>query len=217
MSTRVPEDRKHGWLRAAALSSIGTLVLTTGAAVAQVPPDTASQDERQQETAQMEEDGLFGGEQRLDPNAPLAEATVGALHGSTVVNEQNEEIGSIRDIVLHREDYKPHAIVDVGGWLGIGGTQIAVPLNELEIRAEDEVAYLTPATRDQIEQQAEDYDRDRFISHGDNAMPLAVYLDAEQMAAQQSEGEVAAAEEEQQAASGRQAGGENRRETTTTE
>jgi len=216
MSIRVPGDRREGWLRTATLASIGGLAITAGAAVAQVPPDTVSEDERQQETAQMEEDGLFAGEQQLDPNAPLAEATVGALHGSTVVNEQNEEIGSIRDIVLHRESYKPHAIVDVGGWLGIGGTQIAVPLNELEIRAEDEVAYLTPATRDQIEQQAEDYDRDRFISHGDNAMPLAVYLDAEEMAAQQSEDKAAAAEE-QQAASGGQAGGENRRETTTTE
>lgn len=127
-----------------------------------------AQDERQQ--------GMFDEQQLLRPGTELSEATVGALHGSTVVNARGEEIGSVRDIVISRTDRTPYAVVDVGGWLGIGGTQIAVPLQELEIRSEDQVAYMTEANQEQIQQQAESYDQKQYISHGDEDMPLAVYM-----------------------------------------
>lgn len=115
--------------------------------------------------------------QQLEPGLEMSQQTVGALHGSEVINAQGEVIGSIRDLAVSRQDEQLHAIVDVGGWLGIGGTQIAVPVEAFEITDVDQVRYPTEATQDEIQEVAEDYDDQQYVSLGEEEMRLSVYLD----------------------------------------
>jgi hypothetical protein len=138
--------------------------------------DRAAGQPRQDEDQARGNGGVFGGDDQLRPGADISEMTVGALNGAEVINARGEVIGKVSDIVISRQDEKPHAVIDVGGWLGIGGTSIAVPLEELEIASEDQVAYNTDATQEQIEEQAGDYDEDQYVSHGDDDMRLSVYM-----------------------------------------
>jgi sporulation protein YlmC with PRC-barrel domain len=52
--------------------------------------------------------------------------------GSTVYDVQNQNIGSVKDIVLDRDGKVSAVVVDVGAFLGVGGKNVAVALNDLK-------------------------------------------------------------------------------------
>ena len=52
------------------------------------------------------------------------------LIGSSVVNDQNEKIGTIEDIIIGR-DRVLFAVLQVGGFLHLGGHMVAVPYQSL--------------------------------------------------------------------------------------
>ena len=54
------------------------------------------------------------------------------LIGSTVYDVQNQNIGSVKDIVLGREGKVSAVVIDVGAFLGVGGKNVAVGLNDLK-------------------------------------------------------------------------------------
>ena len=54
------------------------------------------------------------------------------LVGTNVQNDKKEKIGEIDDIVIGR-DKVLFAILQVGGFLGLGGHLVAVPYNSLQI------------------------------------------------------------------------------------
>jgi sporulation protein YlmC with PRC-barrel domain len=54
------------------------------------------------------------------------------LIGRPVVNDQNEKIGTIEDIIIGR-DRVLFAVLQVGGFLHLGGHLVAVPYQSLEI------------------------------------------------------------------------------------
>jgi hypothetical protein len=54
----------------------------------------------------------------------------GWLLGHSVINDQNERIGTIADLVVGR-DYALFAVLEVGGFLGLGGHLVAVPIRAL--------------------------------------------------------------------------------------
>jgi sporulation protein YlmC with PRC-barrel domain len=55
------------------------------------------------------------------------------LIGSTVYDVQNEKIGSVQDIVLNKDGRVTAVVVDVGTFLGMGGKDVAVSLNDLKM------------------------------------------------------------------------------------
>lgn len=57
------------------------------------------------------------------------------LMGRTVYNEQNENIGNIGDVVASREGQIQAVIIDVGGFLGIGASEVAVPFASLRFES----------------------------------------------------------------------------------
>jgi fructose-specific component phosphotransferase system IIB-like protein len=61
----------------------------------------------------------------------LAEDVIGA----TVRNAQNENIGSVTDLVIDSGGQVKAAIVSVGGFLGIGDKHVAVPWTEMRLTA----------------------------------------------------------------------------------
>lgn len=76
------------------------------------------------------------------------------LTGRGVVNEQNERIGTIDDITIGR-DRVLFAILQVGGFLGVGGQLVAVPYQSLVLDQSGEKISLPGATREQLKKLPE--------------------------------------------------------------
>src|SRR5881275_2339908 len=55
------------------------------------------------------------------------------MDGSTVYDTQNQKVGDIKDIILDRDGKVAAVVLDVGAFLGIGGTNVAVSMNDLKI------------------------------------------------------------------------------------
>lgn len=54
------------------------------------------------------------------------------LIGTTVVSANNESIGDVNDVLMDRGGQSVAVVVGVGGFLGIGEKNVAVPFNSLE-------------------------------------------------------------------------------------
>lgn len=54
-----------------------------------------------------------------------------ALIGTNVLNSANEAIGDINDLIVAKDGKVDRVIVGVGGFLGIGEKNVALPFNEL--------------------------------------------------------------------------------------
>jgi sporulation protein YlmC with PRC-barrel domain len=52
------------------------------------------------------------------------------LVNATVYNDQNERIGKIDDMIVSPDGKVSLAIVDVGGFLGIGKHRVAIPVDQ---------------------------------------------------------------------------------------
>ena len=81
--------------------------------------------------------------------------TVERLTGATVYDAEDSRIGSVSDLVVGDGDTLTHAVVDVGGFLGIGAKPVALDMAEIQIvQADggDEVRVYVPMTRDQIDE-----------------------------------------------------------------
>lgn len=56
------------------------------------------------------------------------------LMGKNVYGPNNEDIGEIGDVLLNKDGRVVGVIVDVGGFLGLGETHVAVPMHALQIQ-----------------------------------------------------------------------------------
>src|SRR5579883_1111009 len=75
----------------------------------------------------------------------------------SVVNDKNEKVGSLDDIIVG-SDHSLYAVLQVGGFLGIGKKLVAVPYDSLHVDEKDgKVAKveLPGASSDQLKQLAE--------------------------------------------------------------
>jgi hypothetical protein len=115
---------KHEYKYAALAAA---LALTWGSASAQSPAST-------QTSART--DGATS-------NAPTAKSTnlmldvfdwrASDLMGAPVLDERGEHVAEVQDFVVSTEDDKLHAVLAVGGFLGIGETLITMPFDDLQI------------------------------------------------------------------------------------
>jgi sporulation protein YlmC with PRC-barrel domain len=55
------------------------------------------------------------------------------LIGSSVYNEQGQQIGSLDDLIVSSDNSLVDAIISVCGFLGIGSKLVAVPYNRVQI------------------------------------------------------------------------------------
>jgi sporulation protein YlmC with PRC-barrel domain len=76
------------------------------------------------------------------------------LTGMDVANEAGETIGDIDDLIVSK-DKVTYAIIEVGGFLGIGGHLIAVPFNTLAISDDGEKTVLANASKEEVEAMPE--------------------------------------------------------------
>lgn len=109
---------------------------SSGADVVVVPPPGAGTTAGTEATAQS---GAQLGQMRADE-----------LIGKDVVNLRGETVGEIEDIVVD-SNRAVHAIVSVGGFLGIGDKDVAVPFDTLRI-GQDNAIMMSEADEDQLKQ-----------------------------------------------------------------
>jgi sporulation protein YlmC with PRC-barrel domain len=72
------------------------------------------------------------------------------LIGANVVDAQGESIGSIDDFIVDPFGGIGGVVVSVGGFLGIGAKDVAVPWDSLQYQPHEQTAYLD-VTREQLE------------------------------------------------------------------
>lgn len=73
--------------------------------------------------------------------------------GSTVYNDQNDNVGKIDDILIGADGKAPYAVLSVGGFLGMGNHLIVVPTSNLRVaydkdKSDDTKIVLSGATKD---------------------------------------------------------------------
>ena len=71
------------------------------------------------------------------------------LIGSNVVNDQNEKVGTIEDIIIGR-DRVLFAVLQVGGFLHLGGHMVAVPYQSLVLDETGSEIKLPGATQEAL-------------------------------------------------------------------
>jgi sporulation protein YlmC with PRC-barrel domain len=82
---------------------------------------------------------------------PLAEAyRASKLIGASVVNDNNEKIGSVDDLIVTPADRVLFAVISVGGFLGINGRLVAVPYSSLTVDDKGGKVTLPGATKDAL-------------------------------------------------------------------
>lgn len=100
-------------------------------------------------------------------SAVMARPRMSQIIGANVYNDENNSIGSVDDIILvpppgaaaagaaAGAGQGPLAVIQVGGFLGLGGRLVAVPLTDLQWNAERERVMLPGATRDGLRERPE--------------------------------------------------------------
>jgi hypothetical protein len=91
----------------------------------------------------------------VDVNVIAQGYRVSKLTGSSVVNDKNERIGHIDDFVVGR-DRSLFAVLQVGGFLGIGGHLVAVPYGSLVIDDVGRSVQLPGASKEELKKPAGD-------------------------------------------------------------
>jgi hypothetical protein len=111
------------------------------------PADGASPLAPADSTAPMASDSVMD-------SAPqsLAEMTVGDLNGTNVVDGNGDSIGRITNVVQGPSEGE--AVIGIGGFLGIGRYDVALPLSDLSYNG-DERAVSVSLTREQLEAMPE--------------------------------------------------------------
>jgi sporulation protein YlmC with PRC-barrel domain len=76
--------------------------------------------------------------------------------GSQVVNDKNEKIGSIDDVIADKDKKQlSFAVLQVGGFLGLGGRLVAIPFDSLVIDDKGQKITLPGATKDELKKLSE--------------------------------------------------------------
>jgi sporulation protein YlmC with PRC-barrel domain len=71
------------------------------------------------------------------------------LMGKNVSNDQNQRIGEVNDIIIGK-DGKTFAVLQVGGFLGIGEKLVAVPYESLQVDPQGQKVVLPGASREAL-------------------------------------------------------------------
>jgi hypothetical protein len=155
-------------------SDYGTEPQTETESDMRTDPYGTSQSQSQTDTATTDE---YGSEIQPDTeqsaamsdkaHKDLSELSSEKLSGKSVMSADGEEIGEIDAIGYSSTHQERVAVIEAGGFLGVGEKRIAVPLSELELGTDDSVK--TTLSRDAIENQ-EEFDEAGFTADQSESM-----------------------------------------------
>jgi hypothetical protein len=73
------------------------------------------------------------------PDNPIYGMKGEQIVGQTLYGSNGEEIGEIDNVVLNEQTKQAAAVVGVGGFLGIGERDVAIPLDQLQVGADNKL------------------------------------------------------------------------------
>jgi sporulation protein YlmC with PRC-barrel domain len=76
------------------------------------------------------------------------------LIGSNVINDKNEKIGTLDDVIADKKQVN-FAVLQVGGFLGMGGHLVVVPYDSLVIDDKGQKITLPGASKDELKKLSE--------------------------------------------------------------
>lgn len=93
------------------------------------------------------------------------------LIGATVYSAENDNVGSVNDVLLAEDGTIEAVVLDIGGFLGIGVKPVAISFDGLSIRRDENnnLFVYTAFVRDQLD-TAPDYDKDRYLNERDSML-----------------------------------------------
>jgi sporulation protein YlmC with PRC-barrel domain len=91
----------------------------------------------------------------VDVKVAAAGYRTSKLLGKSVLNDTAEDIGKLDDIILGKDGKANFAIIEVGGFLGIGAHLVAVPFESLKIDETGSKIVLPGASKLALEKLAE--------------------------------------------------------------
>lgn len=92
---------------------------------------------------------------------PAGSYSISTYYNEDVYDPQNNKIGDVNDVILDKSGRVSAVIVGVGGFLGVGEKDVAVPFNALKVAEKDGDRYLVmEASKDALE-KAPGYTYDR--------------------------------------------------------
>ena len=134
------------------LAADGTAAVADGTtADTAMATDTAVAGDAATDTTMAREPVLRDGFMAADADYLTAEK----LTGANVYDANDEMIGEVGELVLTAEGQVSEAIIDVGGFLGMGEKPVALKLSEIDIlrnEAGDDVRIYVSMTKEQLEQ-----------------------------------------------------------------
>ena len=85
---------------------------------------------------------------KVDPATLATGYRSSKVVGSKVVNDTNENIGTVDDLIVTTADKVPFAVLSVGGFLGLGRKNVVVPASALTV--EDSKIVLRGGTKESL-------------------------------------------------------------------
>ncbi|MCG6114694.1 MAG: PRC-barrel domain-containing protein [Mesorhizobium sp.] len=152
------------------------------------------------------EDGVAPQTEAMDRSqfeaTDLTQISADDLMGTDVYSAQDENIGSVNDVLITEDGEVDAVLVDIGGFLGMGAQEVALGMDDLELMADaDGNLYVyTPYTQDQLE-GAPAYDQATWAEQRDEQRVTGEWAaqqpaQDDDMAATQQDGQMAANETE---------------------
>ncbi len=86
--------------------------------------------------------------------------TAEELVGRNVVNRNGDNVGEVESLVIQPKKNEVHAVISVGGFLGMGDHNVAIPLKELAI-GDDNVTLMSQQTKEDLKALPE-YEEDQW-------------------------------------------------------
>jgi hypothetical protein len=105
-------------------------------------------DDGMDQTALTAPDMTRDGYERVEGNDVSAEM----LMGKTVFDVDENEVGTVTDLIINDDGSGTEVIVDFGGFLGMGTSQVAIAFDELTfLMRDDDIRLYVDATKEQIQ------------------------------------------------------------------
>lgn len=70
--------------------------------------------------------------------------------GKNIVTADGESVGKVSQVVIRNADQSAHVVASVGGFLGMGATEAAIPISQLSLQ-EDELVLSPEITKDSLQ------------------------------------------------------------------
>jgi len=111
--------------------------------------------------APAEEEVAAGAETTMPAEGGFVTFSADQVRASTLIGQEvfgpdDQSIGEIADLVLQEDGETRAAIIDVGGFLGVGEKQVAIPFDQIEVSAEgEETRVMVALSQEELEQLPE--------------------------------------------------------------